>query len=58
MATIYFKNESEIKVIQEVVEILQKRTVEGCGRFQSFINQEGKTTLIINIEEIVCITTD
>jgi hypothetical protein len=50
--TIYFKNGMTTKITIQVAEIIMNRTIEGCGNFQSFTEQDGDIYLIVNISEI------
>jgi hypothetical protein len=52
---IYFKNGKHIDITKEIGEIINKRIVEGCSKFQTFSDQNGKLILILNLEEVVCI---
>jgi len=55
MMTIYFKNGMEQSISQETAEILKKRIIDGCPKFQIFIDQNDKAFLFINVEEIAFI---
>jgi len=52
---IYFKNGTNMYIMQEIGEVLNKRIIEGCGKFQTFSNENGELFLILNLDEIVYI---
>jgi hypothetical protein len=52
---IYFKNGASIEIIKEIGEILNERIIKGCGKFQTFSDQNGKLLLILNLDEVVYI---
>ena len=56
--TIHFKNGMTEEVINQIGEILQKRIIEGCSKFQTFSDENGKLLLIVNLDEIVYITNE
>lgn len=53
MMTIYFKNGMTKEVIKQIGETLHKRVIEGCGKFQTFSDENGNLLLIVNLDEIV-----
>jgi hypothetical protein len=53
--TIYFKNGMTQSVSPEIVRIINKRIVEGCGKFQTFSDQNGDLLFILNLDEVVYI---
>jgi hypothetical protein len=55
MMTIYFKNGMTKQVSKETVEIINKRMLEGCAKFQIFSDKNENLFLIINLEEIIYI---
>ena len=55
MKTIHFKGGLITRVPDEVVEVLQKKIVEGCDPYQCFTNDDGEVWLIINIDDIAYI---
>jgi hypothetical protein len=52
---IYFKNGMTKVVQKQIGEIIKKRVIEGCGKFQTFSDENGNLLLIINLEEVVFI---
>jgi hypothetical protein len=52
---IYFKNGMTKEVIKEIGEGIKKRMIEGCGKFQTFSDENGNLLLIVNLDEVVYI---
>ncbi len=52
---IKFKNGDTLDVSQDVVDLIGKRIMEGTKQFQVFFDENNKTFLIINLEEILYI---
>lgn len=53
--TIYFKTGVKLEISKEIAEIINKKIIEGCKKFQTFSNEKDELILIINVEEIVFI---
>ena len=53
--TIHFKNGMTKKISKSVAEIINKRIIEGCGKFQTFSNENNNLFLVINLGDIVYI---
>jgi len=53
MMTIYFKNGMTKEVIKQIGEAINKRVIEGCGKFQTFSDENENLLLIVNLEEVV-----
>lgn len=53
MKTIYFKNGMTTQVDNQIANIIEARILEGCGKFQTFSDQNGMLILIVNLEEVV-----
>lgn len=53
MMTIYFKNGMTKEVTKQIGEVINKRVIEGCGKFQTFSDESGNLFLIINLDEVV-----
>jgi hypothetical protein len=53
MMTIYFKNGMTKEVIEQIGEAINKRVIEGCGKFQTFSDENGNLLLIVNLDEVV-----
>lgn len=51
--TIYFKNGMTKEVIKEIGEAINKRVIAGCGKFQTFSDENGILLLIVNLDEVV-----
>jgi hypothetical protein len=52
MRTIYFKNGTTQQVNQKIVEVLNKKIMEGCKNFQTFSDENNECFLIVNVGEI------
>lgn len=52
---IYFKNGTSIEIIEEIGKVLINRLIEGCSKFETFSDQNGKLLLILNVDEIACV---
>jgi len=55
MMTIYFKNGMTKEVIKQIGEAINTRVIEGCGKFQTFSDENGNLLLIVNLDEVVYI---
>lgn len=53
--TIHFKNGTKKEISQDIAETLNNNIVQGCKRFQMFIDENDKLFLFINVNEIVFI---
>lgn len=52
MMTIYFKSGMTKEVIKQIGEAINKRLIEGCGKFQTFSDESGDFLLIVNLDEV------
>lgn len=55
IVTIHFKNGTKKEISQDIAETLNNNIVQGCKRFQMFIDENDKLFLFINVNEIVFI---
>ena len=41
------------EVIKQIGETINKRVIEGCGKFQTFSDENENLLLIVNLDEVV-----
>ena len=41
------------EVIKKIGEAINKRVIEGCGKFQTFSDENENLLLIVNLDEVV-----
>lgn len=55
---IYFKNGTTLEIIKQIGEAINKRIIGGCGKFQTFSDENGNLFLIVNLDEIVYVANE
>lgn len=52
---IHFIDGSKKLISKEIAEIIKKRILEGCGKFQIFCDEQNNIALFINLDHVVFI---